>query len=289
MELSQLKYFKVIADYQNISKAAKRLFMTQPALSRSIRQLEDYYGVKLFDRYGKSIVLNDCGRILLRYANQIIDSVNNLESELAEFNINTDAAVSLSINISTNLLMDMLPGFREEQPEICINFVQNDFSLPDEDNYDICINSSIEELRLLNTITVLKERILLALPKSHPLTNKESIDFNEIVMEPFIQLKGKDFIALTETCYRETGFMPKTILQCDMPGPLLEFVALGFGFSLMPEVTWSGSQKIVFRPITGFDFTRYISISWRGKTYMSRNAEIFRDYLIGYFRNLNNN
>ena len=84
MDISQLKYFEVCANLENITKAADKLNIVQPALSQSIRKLEVELGVNLFDRIGRSIRLNDNGRILLKYTGQILALMESAKGELQD-------------------------------------------------------------------------------------------------------------------------------------------------------------------------------------------------------------
>lgn len=77
MDLNQLHYFVAVAEAENITKAAKRLFITQPALSRVILRLENELGTSLFDRKGGRLVLNDHGRVFLGHVKPALESINN--------------------------------------------------------------------------------------------------------------------------------------------------------------------------------------------------------------------
>lgn len=82
MKLSQLLYFKTVAETGKISLAAKKLFVTAPALSIAIANLEKELGVKLFDRGNNRIVLNEQGKAYLRHVNQILGDLNNAKEEI---------------------------------------------------------------------------------------------------------------------------------------------------------------------------------------------------------------
>ena len=84
MELNQLKCFLEVARLEHITQAADQLHITQPALSKVIARLEDDLGVKLFDREGKNIRLNEYGRVAQNYAQRIMYTIGDMEAELAE-------------------------------------------------------------------------------------------------------------------------------------------------------------------------------------------------------------
>ncbi len=84
MELNQLRFFKTVAELENFSEASNILFVSQPALSKSIKNLEDELGLKLFDRIGKSIELNDAGKIILENAMHILADIDELYNDAAK-------------------------------------------------------------------------------------------------------------------------------------------------------------------------------------------------------------
>ena len=131
MDLASLRYFKAVAETQNMSKAAKSLFVSQSALSKSIRALEDELGGPLFLRTGKSLVLNEGGKILLRYATEILNQYSLMQTELSDYFGRESTDVSVSINIGTHLLTMVLPSFLDRHPQIRLKISQNDFSMPD--------------------------------------------------------------------------------------------------------------------------------------------------------------
>ena len=98
MELQQIKYFRVIARTENISRAAEQLFIAQPSLSQMLKRLEEEIGMPLFDRNGKKIVLNGAGKIFLKYADEVCQALENAESELREYG----GAEIMDVNISQN-------------------------------------------------------------------------------------------------------------------------------------------------------------------------------------------
>lgn len=286
MDLASLRYFKAVAETQNMSKAAKNLFVSQSALSKSIRTLENELGGSLFQRTGKSLVLNDGGRILLRYANEILNQYSLMETELSDCFGRESATVSVSINIGTHLLTTVLPGFLDRHPQIQLQISQNDFSMPDRDNYDICINCSTERSDDPNVLTLFQEELLLAVPRNHPLAGAPAIFMRDIAHEPFVQVRGRQLTEMTNTACKKAGFSPNVILHSDYPSTTLDLIELGVGICFMPEITWSnaGRSGIVQRRISDAHMCRYISLSWRQSGYLSNGATLLKNYLLHYFQ-----
>ena len=286
MDLTSLRYFKAVAETQNMSKAAKSIFVSQSALSKSIRALEDELGGPLFLRTGKSLVLNEGGKILLRYATEILNQYSLMQTELSDYFGRESTDVSVSINIGTHLLTMVLPGFLDRHPQIRLKISQNDFSMPDRDNYDICINCSTEKPDIPNAVTLFREELVLALPRNHPLAGAPAIFMRDLANEHFVQVRGQQLTEQTNTAFLKAGFQPNIILHSDYPSTTLDLIELGVGICFMPEITWSstGCSGIVQRRISDTHMYRYVSLSWRQNGYLSNGATLLKNYLLRYFQ-----
>lgn len=286
MDLASLRYFKAVAETQNMSKAAKSIFVSQSALSKSIRALEDELGGPLFLRTGKSLVLNEGGKILLRYATEILNQYSLMQTELSDYFGRESTDVSVSINIGTHLLTMVLPGFLDRHPQIRLKISQNDFSMPDRDNYDICINCSTEKPDIPNAVTLFREELVLALPRNHPLAGAPAIFMRDLANEHFVQVRGQQLTEQTNTACLKAGFQPNIILHSDYPSTTLDLIELGVGICFMPEITWSstGCSGIVQRRISDTHMYRYVSLSWRQNGYLSNGATLLKNYLLRYFQ-----
>ena len=99
-------------------------------------------------------------------------------------------------------------------------------------------------------------------------------------------MNGKELQDHLYACCQEAGFEPNVAFVCDFPTTVCDFVEMGIGVALFPEITWYNpvGRGIVLRPLQERTSRRYISVSWRSSTYLSRNARLFRDHLIGYMR-----
>ena len=103
MEQLQLKYFLTVADNQHIARSAEQLNVSQPAVSLAISRLEQELGVKLFDRVGRNIVLNEYGMVFYNHVNKVLQEEENVRLELEEMKKNMDKHVSLAIVSYTHL------------------------------------------------------------------------------------------------------------------------------------------------------------------------------------------
>lgn len=142
MELSQLKYFRHTARTENITRSAAELHISQPALSKMIVTLEKDLGVKLFNREGKHIKLNDHGTVFLKYVEIALGALEDGRKELADVSGRMDGTLNISFDVASQLMPDLLKEFRDRHPEVTFHLLQHARN-PTQMKFDFCITSSL--------------------------------------------------------------------------------------------------------------------------------------------------
>lgn len=282
MEISQLKAFVEVAKQEHMTRAADILQVSQPALSKTIRLLENEYGVSLFDRAGKRIRLNDNGRILLSHAKTILTELMEIPIELHEYNSMLQNNVTLSMQAGSKLLPDLLQGFRALHPNMKVSVTQ-------ESDADICIFATMLPVAEKNSVIILKEKILLAVPIQHTMATRASINLGDVKDELFLSLSPKKSLGQITLQYCQmAGYTPNIVLESDNPATIRDVLPLGMGLSFIPEISWQGlnCENIRLIPITNPDCYRYLNLRWSGSHYLSHAATLLKDYLITFFHNL---
>ena len=148
--------------------------------------------------------------------------------------------------------------------------------------------SELNELFLYdsNIKCILKEEILLAIPKDHPLASRGQISLFELEDTPFIGLqKGLGLSTIIDHYCNAVGFSPNFVMETDNPSTLRKFIHLGFGVAFLPSVTWN-LQTDDIRQIKISDFAsyRYLFLKWKKDSHLSKASEQFRDFMIDYFK-----
>lgn len=289
MELQHLQHFKTIADLEHMTRASEVLHVAQPALSKTISMLEKELNIKLFDRSGKNIILNENGRILLKYTNQILNSLEDAKKELADLNNKHNDTVTLSMHAASKLLPSILLGFKKLHPEIKFTIVQHEAKKKEAINCDLIVHSTRDKLNSRNVITLLEEEILLAVPMEHPLAQKNKIRLEEVASEPFISLqKGKELCDITTSFCHSCGFEPNIILESDDPATIRGLIGAGLGIAFLPAITWQGTadSNLKLLSISNVACRRYINITWNDRRYSSHSVKLFRDYVVQFFKDI---
>ena len=159
MELLQLRYFLVAAKYEHMTKAAEVLRIAQPALSQSIKRLEQELGVPLFDREKRNIRLNDAGRFLEQKLLPIMAALEELPDEIRKRDRMNQHTIYLNLLAATRLVTDCIIAYKELHPEVIFRLVQD----PAREHDDICISTVFPgEFKKETNHLLLRERFFMA-------------------------------------------------------------------------------------------------------------------------------
>jgi DNA-binding transcriptional LysR family regulator len=293
MELLQLQYFKALAERGHVAQTAQNLLISPPSLSATITRLERELGVQLFDRKGRSIHLNECGRIYLKYVNQILSSLENAKLEVLDVAKRRPLFLSIAIN-SPTIWQDATQAFLKEHPHVVISHTIINITQMDDPSYysqfDFIITSTTDmtgddwEWAIL----IPEDKPIFAVYPRHPFAKCKAVRFIDAKDENFIVL-CKEFPMrkfFDDFCTTE-GFSPKIVIECDY---MLRsrVLAAEYGIVLTTE---SGSHtsvlsNAVFVEIIEPALHRTQAIIWNKRRYLSHDATIFRDFMINYYSNL---
>ena len=138
MELLQLRYFLVAAQYQHMTKAAEHLQIAQPALSQAIHRLEAELGVPLFERKNRSIELNEEGKFLQKRLIPLLSSLDRLPEELRKGKEASTHTVHLRLLSASALITNKIIAYRNLRPDVNFQLYQTPGQ---EDDYDVCVTA----------------------------------------------------------------------------------------------------------------------------------------------------
>jgi DNA-binding transcriptional LysR family regulator len=258
MEFHQLRYFTTAAEEMNFSRAAERLHVTQPALSRQIAALEADLGVALFHRAKQRVTLTDAGRFFLPKARQIIcDAQTAVQQTREQFG---DAPKTLRLGFLPIFLDDMvapaMKEFRQRHPKAQVSLfelsprAQLDRLRAHE--LDAAILGNLEEADKAEFIIkrLARHRMAAILSVDHPLAQKRSIKLSALARDGWVSLSDAFFPGRRDFLRRicaKAGFEPNVTHEVDSLSLLLAEVSAGGGVAILPEHT----QKL---PHTGCVF-----------------------------------
>ncbi len=240
-----MRYFTAAAEDLSMSKAAARLHVTQPALSRQIGVLESELGVALFERVKGRIHLSEAGRFFLPRARQILCDAETL-AQLARERFG-GARRTLRLGFLTPFLDDLIAptvrSFRTEHPDVNVSL----FELPPQaqldrlraGELDAALLGNIDERHreLFSLRKVSRHRMAAILPSDHPLAGRKSVRLAELKNDGWVSLAEAFFPGRREFLLRTTqdhGFEPRIVSEVDSLTLLLGAVASGDGVAILP-------------------------------------------------------
>lgn len=245
MELRHLRYFIAVAEEQNVTRAAARLHLSQPPLSRQVRDLEEELGVDLFLRAGKSVKLTEAGRFFLTKARGIVCDAETAAQQLREQFGSAARTVRLGFigPILDDLVVPSVREFRQRHPKTKVSL----FDLPPRaqlerlknHELDAAILGNIEEedRALFRVQSLWRGRMTIVVPEHHLYATRKSLKLALLAGEDWVSLSDSFFPGrrawLQEVC-RRAGFSPNIRAELDSLPLMLAAIAGGDGVGIMP-------------------------------------------------------
>src|SRR5678809_543682 len=192
MEMAQLEYFSRVVQEKSFSKAADKVFRTQPAVSIAIRRLEEESGLPLLDRTQKTPVLTEAGKVVYDYAQRILGLRDQVGQAIAEMQSLKRGLIRVGANESTSLyvLPELILKYRERHPEVKVEIFRHvSHRLPREvldRNVDFALMASEPGDRDLEAFPVLKDELVLIMSPKHTLASRPSVKIKDLGNEPFV-------------------------------------------------------------------------------------------------------
>ncbi|MDQ7092842.1 LysR family transcriptional regulator [Desulfosporosinus sp. PR] len=292
MEWTQFQYFQTVAQLQHFTNAAEVLSISQPALSRSIARLEEELGVPLFERQGRTVVLNTYGKIFLNRVKRAIQEITLGQQEIQNLLDPLKGSVSLGFIHSqgSNLVPDLLGLFRQRFPEIQFMLYQNvTHQVLDQleaGDIDFCFCSQPSVRENIRWIKLLTEEIVLIVPQEHPFARHKTVKLTELAAEAFIAFKKE--LSLGEIIYQifaEAGFTPKVTFEGEEVGTVAGLVAAKLGIALIPKVRNAVMGEIAQVHVSEPKCQRVIGMAWVEGRYLSPAARHFKEFVLEHFLN----
>ena len=261
MELRHLKYFVAVGEELNFTRAAAQLYISQPALSRQIKSLEDELNTILFVRQSDGLKLTEAGKFFLEQAKDILHRSNIAVQSLKTHYINTDEPLVVGYipTILESFLGEALYKFGVAYPQIPVRFQEMSPSeqvkaLRDREIDIAFMGNPPDDLEQQFAVKCVKEVLIDAvLPDTHPLASQSSINLIELASEKFIGMSEEKFPGrndrIRDTC-EKAGFTPNLHLFADSHASMIALVAVGQGVAVMPrEASALPHPKVVFMPL----------------------------------------
>lgn len=286
MEWQQLEYFIAIAKLQHMTNAAKELSVTQPALSRSMAALEKEFGVELFERRGRSLVLNRYGQLLLGRAQNAVQEIEKAKQEIANLIHPLSGRLSLCFPhiLGAELFPSMLGAFRGQYTDIRFDLNQCTLDeltakiLNNDSDFGLTTQESVHEAFHWHLIG--RSELYLAVPVHHPWASRESISLEELSGVPYIGLKPSCALSYTvEELLSHSRVEPDTVYRADELDMVAGLVAAGYGVSLLPKTLGISSYPLAWVKVNDPESILTVGLTWKKDRQLTPVSEVFLSFI----------
>jgi DNA-binding transcriptional LysR family regulator len=286
MDLRQLRVFVEIVRQGSFTQAAEQLHIVQPAVSITLRKLEEELGLTLLNRQEKRVTLTAEGEALLRHAERVLDNLAAAETEMAELRGLTHGEVRIGIPpmMSSYYFPLVIREFRERYPnlKLAVNGegagrIQR---LIAKGELDMGVVAGHKLMEGLESQHFLREEIVACVPLDHPLAGCERITLAEFLQQPLIFFKeGYYMRELMDELVAEEQLQPQVVFETNLFSLVRSLIKEKLGISTFLRMVVSGDSELAavsFDPPLHLD----LYIAWKADRHLSRANRAFIEFLL---------
>ncbi|MFC7048435.1 LysR family transcriptional regulator [Emcibacter nanhaiensis] len=263
IELYQLRYFLAVVETGSFTKAAERVYVTQPTLSAGIQKLEAALDTKLFDRSSKRVFLTESGSRFVDRAKAILHQVSLAEAEMGDTDNPKILRLGVLMTIPAETAQSLLQPYLREEGGLVVELFegteQEILNRLDSGQVDIAL-TILRPGQKGKTVPLYRDRYSLAIPAHHPLAEKDIIQPRDLADAPTIVRSRCEILSETSRFFTDHNVRPRLVYRTPQDERALMMVAAGIGFTTMPDqYTMEGVARL---PMEGYDFERQIGLIW---------------------------
>lgn len=290
MEIKQLKYFIATVEEGNICAAANRLHISQPALSISIKKLEEEVGAQLFFTIGRHRYLTDAGNVLLARAYKLIDVYQQTIDDVQSINQRVQGQIRFGLPplMGACFFGQIIPTFTKKYPDVEISIIEEGAVKLDtmiaDGTLDIALSLPTKRNIGFERRYFSRQQNMVLLHRDHPLAARNRLTVADLRDERFAFFT-KDFILheqLVEACYKE-GFSPKFSIMTTQWDFMAEVVSKNHGITILPRPVCESCTKkdIVTIPLEDSIMQYWdVIVIWNKARHFSHVCNLFYEHII---------
>jgi DNA-binding transcriptional LysR family regulator len=288
MDTHQLKAFVAVAELESVSRAAERLFLTQPAVTRRLQILEEQLGQPLFDRLGRRLLLTEAGRCLLPYARQILDLMDKSAQAVADLAATVQGTLTLvtSHHIGLHRLPLVLREYKRLYPQVTLKLrfmnSQEAHQAVRQGEADLGVTTEEDPISAgIVAETIWLDRLQVVVAPDHPLAHRKALQLEDLSPYPALLPDARFYTGrIVRELFQSRG-VPLTIdadLSTDYLETLKALVAVGNAWSVLPDtMLHDGALKIL--EVKDVHLERHLVAIRHAHRSLSRAAEAFAELL----------
>ena len=289
INFNQLRIFYHAAKYQNFTITAKKLYITQPAVTAQVKLLEDHCSLKLFKKKGRKIYLTDEGKTLYDYSRKIFEYEKEIEHAIEDMRELKRGILRLGTTktYARYFMPFLMTSFHESYPNIKINLDEGSsldmiHSLLDLRN-EVAVIAKAEDNPNICFIPFSQEELVVILALDHHLAHKEVISFRELAEEPIIMKEiGSGTRRLVNELFSLNDCIPNILMETSNTEFIKQLVQRGEGVSFLVKEAVAlelREKKLASVPLEGSKIVLDVSIAYLKNQHLSRSAQAFLDIL----------
>ncbi len=242
MNFYQLAYFKKVSETNSISRAAEELLITQPAVSKQIKALEDELSVRLFDRIGKKVYLTRTGEVLYSHADRILRSVE--EAKTAVRDMSAECSGELVIGTSDHISIHRLPGvlktfinaFPKVELKLRCHRSETILDMVNRNLVDLGVITLPRPAPHLVTKIIWKDPMSVVFLKDHPLAAFQTVRLRDVAKYGMILTEaGTETRRMIDEAFSRKGLAPNIAMEAAYLETVKSLVKAGLGISVLPN------------------------------------------------------
>ncbi len=289
MTLLQLRYFLVLAQTLHYTRTSEKLHISQPSLSYAISELEKELGVKLFYKEKRKVALTIYGQQFLPYVSKALSLIQDGTDSLQEMLGKAPQIVRLGYfhSISASFVPALVESFYQQERSRNIRF-----QFVESSSYDILsqlqsgkldLGFSLHQAEWAESVGIMRQPLYLTVPAGHPLSSRSCVSFSDFAHEPQVMLERESNLRSNlDQVFSLRGVIPNIVFEVRECNAALQYVGLGFGVSVLPQVPAMDTDKVLVLPISDQDeeFVRTVYLTFHKARPLSLAAQKVREHII---------
>jgi DNA-binding transcriptional LysR family regulator len=285
MDLQSLETFMAVAELGSFSAAGEKLFLTQPAISKRIANLEAQLNASLFDRIAREVTLTEAGKLLQLKAQNLIHEMREVQRTVSQLNEQDIRSLSLasSHHIGLHYLGPLLRQFVAQYPfaNLDLKFMESEQAITSliQRKIELVLTTIPSPLpKDLSAQTIWKDHLKFVVSHDHPLAQKKSIRLNELTYSnAILPDQGTTTYKIIEQTFHKHHIPLKRVIHVNYLETIQALVSNGLGWSLLPETMME--SHLVQLNVDRVDLSRNLGIIAHKQRTLSNGARVFRELI----------
>lgn len=288
MKISQLEYFCAVSQYHSIAQASQQLFVTPPAISKAIKELEKEFSVSLFSRTKNQLTLTKEGEQFYQKSLELLEEIKQTASEFTDIGKQIfPIRIGIPPLLSTIFFPDMLIKFKQLYPDIPVSLYEygsiRAANLVQEGTLDLAlVNMNFYEIDKLNSFRILSDKIVFCVSPAHHLADKEFVTIEMLKDEPMMMYNTDSVQNRTfQSLFESKGIKPNIIMHASQLYTIQNFIRHNLGGACLYSTILKNIPEFIGVPIYP-DIEQEVGIVWLKGKYVNSSVEKFISFTKGY-------